>query len=110
MLVFNFLLSFVSSTILPLNSHRILTSDFLYGNSTDIQYYFTEIEIGSPPIKQTLIIDTGSSLMAVPCLSQCQHCGTHINSKYSLEGIYIIRFINLLKTKLHFRGMRVFWT
>lgn len=39
------------------------------------------IYIGSPPQRQTLIIDTGSRLMAFPC-EPCDDCGTHITPSY----------------------------
>lgn len=38
------------------------------------------VYIGSPPQRQTLIVDTGSRLMAFPC-SPCRNCGRHV-SKY----------------------------
>jgi len=37
--------------------------------------------IGSPPQRQTLIIDTGSRLMAFPC-EPCRSCGSHVSKKY----------------------------
>lgn len=65
----------------PLYSRRVLqnsTSDAQkYYNSSihtvkllgniDIGYYYVNIFVGSPPQKQTVIVDTGSSLTAIPC-------------------------------------------
>ena len=41
--------------------------------------------IGSPPQRQTLILDTGSRLMAFPC-EPCTNCGHHV-SKYFHPGV-----------------------
>eukprot|EP01022_Parablepharisma_sp_SALTPOND_P022033 TRINITY_DN4418_c0_g1_i1.p5 TRINITY_DN4418_c0_g1~~TRINITY_DN4418_c0_g1_i1.p5 ORF type:complete len:136 (-),score=6.56 TRINITY_DN4418_c0_g1_i1:1198-1605(-) len=48
----------------------------LYGNVTTLRYYFAEIYVGSPPQKQSMLIDTGSSLVALPCEEYCKgNCG-----------------------------------
>ncbi|KAL4456197.1 hypothetical protein ABPG74_014158 [Tetrahymena malaccensis] len=52
--------------------------------STGETVYWVNLYIGSPPQKQTAIIDTGSSLLAFPC-SQCEsNCGVHLNQQYNL--------------------------
>ena len=38
----------------------------LFG-SFDLGYYYVNLFVGSPPQKQTVIVDTGSSLTAMPC-------------------------------------------
>ena len=38
--------------------------------------HHVHVYIGSPPQRQTLIVDTGSRLMAFPC-RPCKKCGTH---------------------------------
>lgn len=38
--------------------------------------HHVHVYIGSPPQRQTLIVDTGSRLMAFPC-RPCKNCGTH---------------------------------
>lgn len=35
--------------------------------SFDLGYYYTNLFVGTPPQKQTVIVDTGSSLTAFPC-------------------------------------------
>ncbi len=57
----------------------------IFGNSTTINYYYVNLYIGEPPQKQSLIVDTGSHLTAVPCLPHCQKCGTHLNKYYDMR-------------------------
>lgn len=38
----------------------------LFG-SFDLGYYYVNLFVGSPPQKQTVIVDTGSSITAFPC-------------------------------------------
>lgn len=40
--------------------------------------HHAEIYIGSPPQRQTVILDTGSRMIAFPCKS-CKRCGKHVN-------------------------------
>lgn len=35
--------------------------------STELGYYYASLFVGSPPQKQTLIVDTGSGITAFPC-------------------------------------------
>lgn len=57
----------------------------IFGNSSAINYYFADLYIGDPPQKQSLIIDTGSHLTAVPCLPHCERCGNHLNKYYDMR-------------------------
>ncbi len=57
-------------------------SSVIFGNSSSLNYYYVDIYIGEPLQKQTVIIDTGSPLTAVPCQPHCISCGKHINSYY----------------------------
>jgi len=41
----------------------------LYGNITELGYYYTNIYIGTPPQLQSVLIDTGSGFVGVPCKS-----------------------------------------
>lgn len=61
-------------------------SMMIYGNSSYLKYYYININIGNPPQKQALIIDTGSQMTAVPCQPYCSHCGNHINSYYDMRN------------------------
>jgi hypothetical protein len=65
--------------------------------------HHAELYIGSPPQRQTVILDTGSRMIAFPCTS-CRGCGKHVNPyfdtskstthKYSKCGTCIIKGIS----------------
>jgi hypothetical protein len=42
--------------------------------------------IGTPPQRQTLIVDTGSRLTAFPCHPHCPDCGTHASEQFHLNA------------------------
>ncbi|XP_023754333.1 aspartic proteinase 36 [Lactuca sativa] len=44
-------------------------------------YYTTRLWIGSPPQKFALIVDTGSTVTYVPCIT-CEQCGKHQDPKF----------------------------
>ena len=49
----------------------------LYGNISELFYYYTNIYIGTPGQIQSVIIDTGSSFVGVPCMNTCtDNCGS----------------------------------
>ena len=70
----------------------------LFG-SFELGYYYVNLFIGTPPQKQTVIVDTGSSLTAIPCsghkkknsfyinfnVVDCQSssCGSHIDPHFN---------------------------
>lgn len=43
------------------------------------------VYVGSPPQRQTLIVDTGSRLLAFPCFRHCLGCGRHASQFYNHE-------------------------
>jgi hypothetical protein len=57
----------------------------IFGNSTYLNYYYIDLFIGDPPQKQSVIIDTGSHITAVPCLPHCKKCGKHLNEYYDMR-------------------------
>ncbi len=57
----------------------------IFGNSTYLNYYYVDLYIGEPPQKQSVIIDTGSHITAVPCLPHCKKCGKHLNEYYDMS-------------------------
>jgi hypothetical protein len=75
----------------PITRMRMLeTFTPIYGNTSSINYYYTNLYLGTPPKKQSLIIDTGSLVTAVPCKSICEQCGTHLNSYYDFTGKLLV--------------------
>lgn len=62
-----------------LDSHTIP----LYGNAT-LGYYYANLYIGTPPQEQSVIADTGSGVLALPC-SKCTSCGyRHLQPPFRL--------------------------
>jgi len=57
----------------------------LYGNSESMAYYYTTLMVGTPPQKQTVIVDTGSSILNFSC-STCQddECGSHMDKHFEI--------------------------
>jgi hypothetical protein len=66
----------------------------IFGNSTYLNYYYVDIYIGEPPQKQSVIIDTGSHITAVPCLPHCKNCGKHLNKYYDMRNSKFSRVLN----------------
>lgn len=63
-------------------SHRRLQDEVdLYGDYRALAYFYSDVYVGTPPQKFTVITDTGSSLMAVPCKG-CADCGRHMNPPF----------------------------
>ncbi|CAD8171131.1 unnamed protein product [Paramecium pentaurelia] len=62
-------------------------TSILYGSS-DLGYYFVNIYVGNPPQRQSVIIDTGSSITAFPC-DACDSnlsCGNHLDQYYNRKN------------------------
>lgn len=55
----------------------------LYGG-VEMGYYYVNIYIGTPPVRQTVIVDTGSSTTTFPC-NDCTDCGKHIDNKFQRD-------------------------
>ncbi|KAK9284849.1 hypothetical protein L1049_024029 [Liquidambar formosana] len=47
-------------------------------------YYTTRLWIGTPPQRFALIVDTGSTVTYVPCIT-CEQCGNHQDPKFQPE-------------------------
>lgn len=51
----------------------------VYGNIHEYAYYFVDVLVGKPvPQRQSVILDTGSSMLAFPC-DGCDKCGRHMD-------------------------------
>ena len=56
----------------------------IYGN-TSLGYYYANIYVGTPPQKQSVVLDTGSGQLALPC-TLCDYCGTaHIDPLFDIS-------------------------
>jgi hypothetical protein len=66
----------------PVNRMRLLETSPLFGNTSSLNYFYVNAYFGTPAKRQSLIIDTGSLITAVPCKTICEQCGTHLNSYY----------------------------
>ena len=65
---------------------NLLSDTSVYGSSYALNYYYANLYLGTPPIKQSYIIDTGSSITTAPCQPFCQNCGKHLNSYYTVNN------------------------
>ena len=41
------------------------------------RYFYAELHLGTPPNRFHVIVDTGSTMTYVPCISCGSNCGTH---------------------------------
>lgn len=88
----------IVSTSQPLLDKHILP---VYGNAS-LGYYYVNLYIGSPPQKQSVIIDTGSGQLALPC-SECKSCGTsHLEKPLDIRR----SSTNKIVTCVHFQFFR----
>jgi hypothetical protein len=53
---------------------RLIQGDTLLYGSLHLGYYYANIWLGTPPQKADVILDTGSSVTAIPCTG-CTDCG-----------------------------------
>ena len=109
LILFIFQITQIHSEIYPLKklstklktlhrSHRILSPEedpyYLeqaYGDSYNLNYYYTTLYFGPKKMPQTFILDTGSPTTTSPC-SKCNSCGKHLNKPYEfLDDSKIIK-------------------
>eukprot|EP00923_Selenidium_pygospionis_P038019 GHVN01066492.1.p1 GENE.GHVN01066492.1~~GHVN01066492.1.p1 ORF type:complete len:545 (+),score=37.13 GHVN01066492.1:68-1702(+) len=66
----------------------------IYGGVYEYAYYFVDIFVGSsdPPQRQSVILDSGSSLLAFPC-TFCRDCGFHIDPPFDMKKSPTARFV-----------------
>ena len=67
-----------NSQKLKLHSKLLQT---VYSDSFSKNFYYTTLYLGDQKVRQTYIIDTGSSIMSSPC-SPCPNCGSHKRPYY----------------------------
>ena len=61
----------------PRTGRALAQNGMLSGALHTLGYFSADVCLGSPPRRYDLIVDTGSSLTAVPC-KKCRNCGKHI--------------------------------
>ncbi|OXB71188.1 UNVERIFIED_CONTAM: hypothetical protein H355_006887, partial [Colinus virginianus] len=71
---------------------------YTYGNIHQTAYYFADVIIGTPPVqRQSLILDTGSSVVGFPCTScNCAYRVSYMEGS-SLQGFWHEDYIHVLK-------------
>lgn len=58
----------------------------LYGSINDYAYYFVDVLVGTPPKRQSVILDSGSSLLGFPCTSCGRNCGKHLDQPFDVSA------------------------
>lgn len=64
---------------------RRLETAPLYGSLNEFGYYFVDVFVGTPPQRQSVILDSGSSLLGFPCTSCGVNCGKHLDNPFDLS-------------------------
>ena len=62
--------------------------------------YHAYLYIGTPPQRQTLIVDTGSRLTAFPCHPHCPDCGPHTTKPFHLDQSSTYRIVSCEECRL----------
>ncbi len=62
--------------------------------------YHVYMYIGTPPQRQTLIVDTGSRLTAFPCHPHCSDCGLHSTKPFHLNQSSTHRIVSCNECRL----------
>ena len=57
----------------------------VHGTHEKMGYFYANIHIGTPPQQFGVILDTGSSIMSVPC-QNCTHCGSHLDPVFNISA------------------------
>lgn len=71
----------------------------LYGSVHGTAYWFADVHVGSPESQlQSLIVDTGSSVMGFPCSDCRDRCGSHIDAPYNISGSQSIRPVECVES------------
>ncbi|PFH37895.1 hypothetical protein BESB_002360 [Besnoitia besnoiti] len=82
------------SPSVSINQHRSMQEEkttlpirsYTYGNIHQTAYYFADVIVGTPAKqRQSLILDTGSSVLAFPCTS-CKSCGRHMDPPFDCSS------------------------
>ena len=75
------MLLLLSSLLLCVSAHHQTYEHAEIFGSTSLGYYYVDLQVGTPAVKQTVIVDTGSTVTAFPCTG-CRNCGHHLDSYF----------------------------
>ena len=79
-ILFLFFLSLVIAKDILLPNHTLP----VFGNAS-LGYYYVTLFVGHPPQQQSVIIDTGSGQLALPC-NKCTNCNPkHIDIPFDMK-------------------------
>ena len=59
----------------------------MQGDLIALGYFYAELKVGTPPQAFSLIVDTGSSVTAIPCAG-CRQCGQHTNPRFEPDSSF----------------------
>ena len=88
-------------TELNLLNETAPTSTLIYPLHAKSGTHHAYLYIGTPPQRQTLIVDTGSRLTAFPCEPHCPDCGIHASSQYHLQNSSTHEIVDCNSCKLN---------
>ena len=88
-------------TELNLLNETAPTSTLIYPLHAKSGTHHAYLYIGTPPQRQTLIVDTGSRLTAFPCEPHCPDCGIHASSQYHLQNSSTHEIVDCNNCKLN---------
>jgi len=60
-------------------------TEALQGDLIALGYFYADLKVGTPPQTFSLIVDTGSSVTAIPCAG-CRQCGQHSNPRFEPDS------------------------
>ncbi|CAK9058993.1 Pentatricopeptide repeat-containing protein At2g41720 (Protein EMBRYO DEFECTIVE 2654) [Durusdinium trenchii] len=72
------LVLFLPGILASLNGRKPVETARIYGNVNKYAYYFADLMVGTPPQLTSVIVDTGSHLLAFPCGGCGDKCGHHL--------------------------------
>ena len=89
------LTSFINSISFDLKTTKLKPNfrnldSTIFGNSHILYYYYANLYLGKKGIKQSYILDTGSSITTSPC-ELCKECGKHKNKYFKINNENIIK-------------------
>ena len=88
----------------PISNHNLNqttpVTSFIYPLHAKSGTHHAYLYAGTPPQRQTLIVDTGSRLTAFPCQPHCPNCGSHASNQYHLNASSSYEVVPCDKCKL----------